>query len=188
MQGIRLGRRGSSEDVDKTVSAWKQCVRDETPWEYQYRIRDRFGNYRTILSRGTPVLSYRGQVISWSGINLDISERMDYIEALGESKQQLDTVVNTTHILLAYMDPEFNFIWVNRAYAEADGKDPAFFSGKNHFDLFPYGENKEIFAEVVRTGKPYYAYARAFEYADNPERGVSYWDWTSCPPRTATET
>ena len=99
------------------------------------------------------------------------------------SNQQLDTVVNATHILLAYMDPEFNFVWVNRAYAEADGKDPAFFFGKNHFDLFPYGENREIFDEVVRTGKPYYAYARAFEYADNPERGVSYWDWTLVPTK-----
>lgn len=171
------------EDAPEMAAAWKRCIQDETPWEYQYRIRDRFGEYRTVLSRGTPVLSYRGQVLSWSGINLDVSERASYIQTLNDSKQQMDTVVNATHVLLAYMDPEFNFIWVNRAYAEADGKDPSFFPGKNHFDLFPYGQNREVFLEVVRTGEPYYAYARAFEYADHPERGVSYWDWTLIPTK-----
>ncbi len=105
------------------------------------------------------------------------------MRALRDSAQQLDTVVNTTHILLAYMDPRFNFIWVNKAYAEADGKDPSYFPGKNHFDLYPYGENETIFADVVRTGKPFYAYARAFEYAEHPERGVSYWDWSVVPTK-----
>ncbi len=47
----------------------------------------------------------------------------------------------------------------------------------------PYGENEEVFAKVVRTGEPYYAYSRAFEYADSPERGVSYWDWTLVPTK-----
>ena len=182
-KGYGWTERVHPEDATKMASAWKECVRDETPWDYEYRIRDRFGDYRTVLSRGTPVRGAQGQVISWSGINLDITERRSYVEALGDSMQQLDTVVNTTHILLAYMDPQFNFIWVNKAYAESDEKDPSYFPGKNHFDLFPYGDNDKIFAEVVRTGEPYYAYARAFEYADHPERGVSYWDWSVVPTK-----
>ena len=39
--------------------------------------------------------------------------------------------------MIAYMDRDFNFIRVNRAYAETNGHKPEFFVGKNHFDLYP---------------------------------------------------
>ena len=95
----------------------------------------------------------------------------------------LEDVFSNTDVLYAYMDTDFNFIRVNRAYAEADGREPDFYVGRNHFDLFPYGENEAIFRRVVETGEPYIAKAKAFEYAEHPERGVSYWDWTLHPIR-----
>ncbi|NIQ78404.1 MAG: hypothetical protein GTN93_10000, partial [Anaerolineae bacterium] len=69
----------------------------------------------------------------------------------------------------------------NRAYAEADDREPSFFPGKNHFDLYPNPENQEIFQRVVETGQPYFTYAKPFEYSEHPERGVSYWDWSLVP-------
>lgn len=95
----------------------------------------------------------------------------------------LQTLLDHTHMLVAYLDPQFNFVRVNRAYAKADESDPSFFPGKNHFDLYPNAENEGIFKEVVKTGKPYFAYAKPFEYAEHPERGVSYWDWSLIPTK-----
>ncbi len=79
------------------------------------------------------------------------------------------------------MDREFNFIRVNNTYAAADNRTPEFFPGKNHFDLYPDAGNEEIFRTVVRTGSPYVVFEKPFEYAQHPERGVSYWDWTLQP-------
>jgi two-component sensor histidine kinase len=93
----------------------------------------------------------------------------------------LETIFTCTHIPIACMDARFNFIRVNRAYAEADDREPPFFPGKNHFDLYPHAGNQVIFQRVVDTGEPYFAYAKAFEYAEHPERGISYWDWTLMP-------
>lgn len=93
----------------------------------------------------------------------------------------LQTILDHTHMLVAYMDPKFNFIKVNKAYAKADERKPSFFPGKNHFDLYPNAENEKIFKEVVKSGKPYFAQAKAFEYAEHPERGTSYWDWSLIP-------
>lgn len=93
----------------------------------------------------------------------------------------LESVFSATDVLYACMDTNFNFIRVNRAYAEADGRDPEFYVGKNHFDLFPCKDNRAIFNRVVETGEPHSAKAKAFEYAEHPERGVSYWDWTLHP-------
>jgi len=111
----------------------------------------------------------------------DIAERKRTEEALEETNRRLQTLLDNTHMMVAYLDPQFNFVRVNRAYAEADGRVPSFFPGRNHFDLYPNAENEEIFRRVIETGEPYFASAKAFEYAEHPERGVSYWDWSLIP-------
>ena len=105
--------------------------------------------------------------------------------SLRETGRLLETVFDTTHLMLAYLDPRFTFIRVNRAYAAADGRTPDHFPGKNHFDLYPSEENLEIFEAVVRTGEPYFTTAKAFEYADAPDRGKSFWDWSLLPVKDA---
>jgi len=111
----------------------------------------------------------------------EIRERKQTEEVLLETKELLETVFSSINLLVAYMDTNFNFIRVNRAYAEADGRVPEFFIGKNHFALYPNKENEEIFRKVVKTGKPYFASEKPFEYAEHPERGVTYWDWSLQP-------
>jgi PAS domain S-box-containing protein len=96
---------------------------------------------------------------------------------LAKANELLEKMFSSVDISLAYMDREFNFIRVNRAYAAADEREPDFYVGKNHFTLFPNEENERIFRKVVETGEPYSVYAKPFEYAEHPERGVTYWDW-----------
>ncbi|MDL1979059.1 MAG: histidine kinase [Deltaproteobacteria bacterium] len=106
-------------------------------------------------------------------------------EALRNTNELLEKIFSTTHMLIAYMDKDFNFIRVNHAYAVADGRDPGFFAGKNHFELYPDEDNQSIYSRVVEQGEPYSAYAKPFEYAEHPERGLTYWDWTLYPVKKA---
>ncbi len=109
-------------------------------------------------------------------------------DVLQETNVLLEQVFSNIHVLIAYLDTEFNFIGVNHTYAEADGHDPDFFIGKNHFDLYPNEKNEAIFRSVVETGEPYFAYAKPFEYAGHQERGVTYWDWSLQPVKDAAGT
>ena len=93
----------------------------------------------------------------------------------------LDHIFEDAQTLYALLDPNFNFIRVNRAYANSDSKAPLYFIGKNHFSLFPNTDNEEIFAECLKSGNAYYAYAKSFDYEYNPERGTTYWDWSLQP-------
>jgi len=111
----------------------------------------------------------------------DITDRKRAEKALKETKNLLETLLDHTHMMVAYLDPQFNFVRVNRAYAKADEREPSFFPGKNHFDLYPNQENEEIFSHVVERGEPYFAYAKPFVYKEHPERGVTYWDWSLIP-------
>jgi PAS domain S-box-containing protein len=102
-------------------------------------------------------------------------------ERLAESNQLLAGVLEHTHMMAVFLDPHFNFIWVNRAYANTCGHAPSFFPGKNHFELYPHEENQAIFKRVVDTGEPFFVAAKPFEFPDQPERGVTYWDWSLIP-------
>ncbi|MDH5492830.1 MAG: PAS domain-containing protein [Myxococcales bacterium] len=97
---------------------------------------------------------------------------------LKSSEEILDKLFSTTYFTLALLDRDMNFLRVNRAYADAGGHPPEFFVGKSHFALYPHEENEAIFRKVMETGETHAVWAKPFEYPDQPERGVTYWDWT----------
>jgi two-component system CheB/CheR fusion protein len=61
------------DDLKDTLSDWKRCVKKGSSWQRTLRIKDKNGNYRTILNRSTPVRNSKGELTSWAGINMDIS-------------------------------------------------------------------------------------------------------------------
>jgi PAS domain S-box-containing protein len=82
---------------------------------------------------------------------------------------------------LVYLDPDFNFVRVNETYARTCGYRPEEMIGKNHFDLYPDAENEVIFKRVRDLGEPVEFRDKPFVFPDQPERGVTYWDWTLSP-------
>lgn len=93
----------------------------------------------------------------------------------------LSGVLDHTHVMAAYLDPAFNFLWVNRAYAASMAEPPAFFIGKNHFELLPDEENRAVFRRVVETGEPFFDFGKPFVYPDHERGHVTYWDWSLMP-------
>lgn len=96
----------------------------------------------------------------------------------------LEAIVENSDIQIAYLDPEFNFIKVNSLYAKGCGYRKEDLIGHNHFELFPNSENKRIFEGVRDSGHPIEFRAKPFEYSDQPQRGITYWDWTLKPVKT----
>ena len=109
---------------------------------------------------------------------IEIGDNMNLSNEISGNALMLETIFDHTHFMIAYMDTDFNFIGVNRAYAEQSNKTPDFFVGKNHFDMYPHKGNEEIFKNVIKTGKPYFAYSMPLEH---PELGITYWDWVIQP-------
>jgi len=99
-------------------------------------------------------------------------------EVLEKERHTLQMIMDNTHAQLAYLDPGFNFVRVNSAYAQGSGYSEEELVGRNHFDLFPHPENQAIFERVRDTGRPVRFEAKPFVYPDRPELGTTYWDWT----------
>jgi PAS domain S-box-containing protein len=111
----------------------------------------------------------------------DVTARRRGEKALRDSTELLEKVFSNIHLSVVHLDRDFRFLRVNQVYADACGHPPEFFTGKNHFDLFPHAENEVIFRQVVETGEPFYAHAKPFVFRDHSEWGTTYWDWSLLP-------
>ncbi len=116
----------------------------------------------------------------------DISEHKRAEEALRRERSLLESVMQATDVMLAYLDADFNFVWVNAAYAATCNLRPEEMLGKNHFALYPHAENEAIFRRVRDTAGPVFYKDKPFEFPDQPERGVTYWDWSLVPVKVPT--
>ncbi len=133
-----------------------------------------------------PLLLILGVVVLWSRtLHQEVSRRTSELaeseKQLEEANQIMSATLNHTHIMVVLLDPSFDFIWVNKSYADTCGHETSFFPGKNHFDLYPNQENQEIFQNVVATGQPFFVVAKPFKFPDQPERGNTFWDWSLIP-------
>ncbi|MGD9494823.1 MAG: PAS domain S-box protein [Armatimonadota bacterium] len=98
-----------------------------------------------------------------------------------EQQQMLEAFFEHSLDPAAILDRDFNFIRVNRAYAEAGGYPAEYYQGRNHFEMYPHEENQRIFERVRDSREPFEIRAKPFEYPDHPEWGVTYWDWMLVP-------
>lgn len=129
----------------------------------------------------TPEFDLEGDVKSVLSVSRDITPIRDTEERLRKERDLLEIVMDNTNTHLAYLDADFHFLMVNEAYVKGCGKSREDLIGRNHFVLFPDEENRAIFERVRDTGEPFSVEAKPFEYPDDPDRGVTYWDWSLIP-------
>jgi PAS domain S-box-containing protein len=78
------------DDVDATLAAWQACVKSGELWDREHRIRGIDGEYHHVLARWVPVRDTNGAIVSWAGINLDISDIKEAEAALREADRRKD--------------------------------------------------------------------------------------------------
>lgn len=98
----------------------------------------------------------------------------------------LAAIMDATDVMLVYLDRDFNFVRINAAYAATCQVPVAEMIGRNHFSFYPHPENEKIFTRVRDTGEPVFYKDKPFEFPDQPERGVTYWDWSLVPVKGET--
>ncbi|MCL5264366.1 MAG: PAS domain S-box protein, partial [Chloroflexi bacterium] len=194
-----------AEDLARVADEVNRYSREgRAEFTQEYRILTRYGEVRWLDDRTFVRRDSTGTITHYQGIVIDITERKraeeererllaqveqhrkraeELARTLERERGTLQAIIENTHTQLAYLDPEFNFVMVNSAYAQDSGHTKEELVGRNHFELFPNPENQAIFEMVRDTGQPVEFHAKPFEYADQPWRGVTYWDWTLAPAK-----
>lgn len=128
------------------------------------------------------LVDQRGDVLGAATLAHDVTAARDAEERLRTERNLLHLVMNgTPNAHLVYLDRDFNFVHVNQSYARTCGYRPEDMIGKNHFALYPHEENEAIFKRVRDLGLTFEVHDKPFEFPDQPERGMTWWDWTLTP-------
>lgn len=62
------------QDQERAWAAWRHSLATGEPYEIEYRLRDRNGDYRWVLGRASPVRDSDGSIRRWIGTCTDIHE------------------------------------------------------------------------------------------------------------------
>ena len=84
-------------------------------------------------------------------------------------------------IAVAVLDADFVFLRVSQGYAEAIGRPPAFFPGRNYFALFPHAASEAVFRQVRDSGTA--QAGAALPGSPQPGHGgdLDRWHWSLTP-------
>jgi PAS domain S-box-containing protein len=107
------------------------------------------------------------------------------LEHSGMALQIMTGLSQHDNLIAVYLDTRFNLQWVNPAFAGAARRELGSLPGKNFFLLYPHAELQALFQRVVDTKEPCASTGHPFVFPDQPERGVTYWDWNLIPVKNA---
>lgn len=63
------------EDQERAANRWRHSLETGEPYEIEYRLRHRSGDYRWTLGRALPVRDEKGNIVRWVGTCTDIDEQ-----------------------------------------------------------------------------------------------------------------
>jgi len=173
------------ESWDRLNKAVQKAVQTGIGYELDLEALHADGHTIWITTRGEVVRDANGEITGLHSTVQDITERRQAEDALRRERSLLESVMQTTDVMLILLDPQFNFLWVNSAYAETCQMKPEEMVSKNHFALYPHAENEAIFRKVRDTGEGVFYKDKPFVFLDQPERGVTYWDWSLVPVKNS---
>jgi two-component system sensor histidine kinase/response regulator len=109
------------DDREPTRQLWTDSVAGRGPYDVEYRVRRRDGEYRWFKTRGTPIRDSGGRVVKWFGTCTDISELRHTEEALRESEERFRGTFENAAVGITHTDAAGRFLRVNQKYCDIVG-------------------------------------------------------------------
>jgi len=88
------------QTAEHVLSAWREAVATQQPFELATRFRRRDGEYRWFLLRAMPLFDETGSVLSWMGTSTDIhDQRLAHEEAIRTAQTKDEFLATVSHEL-----------------------------------------------------------------------------------------
>ncbi|WCJ65129.1 PAS domain-containing protein [Agrobacterium tumefaciens] len=153
------------EDRTAAREAFLRAVASGTTYLQRYRQQRADGKYHWTETRAQPLRDEKGQIVQWYGVSSDIHDLIATQEALRESEQQLQQLIETLPALIYCALPDGKPIYRSqrlREYLgfnleETDGLGKTRLEGTLDAVIHPddLAGVKERYARSLATGEPY---------------------------------
>jgi diguanylate cyclase (GGDEF)-like protein/PAS domain S-box-containing protein len=153
-QALGSGWRDYVHPEDRTAAlrTFAKALRHGTPIDVRFRLRAATGAWRWVRARARARHGPAGELLRWYGTTEDIHDRITAEQALRESKDLLQTVIDSVSDLIFVKDRDGGFVLANKAMREgcnfASGVAPEILNSDTYR---AYGEADAL---VMRTGTP----------------------------------
>ena len=118
------------DDRPKAENAVQEAARNGAELNAEWRVRDRDGAERWLMSRGQPLRDPNGQTVRYIGIVLDITDRKKAEQALLRAEQEWERTFDAVPDLIAILDDRHRILRANKAMAQRLGLTPEQCVGK----------------------------------------------------------
>jgi len=168
------------EDQERAWAVWRRSLATGEPYQIEYRLRHRSGDYRWVLGRAQPVRGPGGEIVRWYGTCTDIHDLKLAEEALRESEARFRAMADSVPAPV-WVTNAAGIEFVNRAYLEFAGRPAAEITGAGWTDFVHPEDLPAILARRVEAweAKAPYAFEARFRRADGEWRLMH----ASCNPR-----
>jgi PAS domain S-box-containing protein len=109
------------DDREPTRRLWTDSVAGRQPYDVEYRIRRRDGEYRWFKTRGTPIRDTEGKIVKWFGTCTDITDLRQTQEALRASEARYRVIVEHAADAFCLHAEDTRVLDVNRRTCESLG-------------------------------------------------------------------
>jgi PAS domain S-box-containing protein len=109
------------DDREPTRHFWLESVAGCHPYDIEYRVRRRDGEYRWFKTRGVPIGDSSGNIVKWFGSCTDITDLRQAEEALRASERRFRGTFENAAVGIAHTDPAGRFLRVNEKFCAIVG-------------------------------------------------------------------
>lgn len=101
------------DDVVVCLDTWAACVRDGVPYEIEYRLRRRDGEYRWFRVNAAPIREADGSIRVWYGTGLDVHENKRLERVASRTAGRLTATIESLTDAFVLVDGDWRFVHVN---------------------------------------------------------------------------
>jgi two-component system, chemotaxis family, CheB/CheR fusion protein len=110
------------EDVDFVKQNTKRSIAERKPLDIEFRIVQDNGRIRWVLAKANAYYDANGEPERMMGVNIDITERKQAIEALAESEKRFHRLSDHAPVMIWMTDTDQNCNFVNKTWLDFTGK------------------------------------------------------------------
>lgn len=148
------------DDREQTLEQWRISRATGAPYEVEYRVRSRNGEYRWVVSRGQAETDAQGKVVRWYGTCTDVHERRLNRAALVASEQKARAILNSVPQVIWCADDKGSLEFISAQWEAFSRTSKETLSGAGWRQLVHPRDRVAAFQRwiaSVRTGRPYEA-------------------------------
>ncbi|QED37976.1 PAS domain S-box protein [Antarcticibacterium arcticum] len=174
------------EDVEMAENAFRTANDNHEAYNVSYRLRNKEGEYRWVIDRGSPKYNEQGEFDGMVGTVIDVHEERVKDQLVRESEHRLRNIVHEATVATGiYLGREMKIGLANEAMIKLWGKDSSVI-GKTIRQALPELEGQpfhELLDEVFTTGNTYWGKEDKVDLVINGKLQSGYFNFTYKPLR-----